>query len=359
MKFAVGYPVRPDWCEPLPELIADYHPHVAEVYVAWPGDPSGRPEPDNDAKGLREQREQVSDDLAALREMGVAIDLLFNAACYGGEAASRALETHVCSVMEQAGPIDVVTTTSPAVAFVVGRHFPEVDVRASVNMRLGTVTAMEQLAELFDSFYIQRDMQRNTEHVRRLRSWADANGKRLSMLANSGCLRWCAFQSFHDNAIAHADELGQSEPLDGFEPLACHRILGQQRRWEALLQATWIRPEDLHHYAPLVDTFKLATRTHDSPRLVLDAYANRRYHGNLLDLLEPGYGRMMAPHIIDNDQFPNDWFDRTRQCGGQCEDCDYCRETLARALLVVQENRPTGVACRAVGEVSDPRRIEG
>jgi hypothetical protein len=100
-----------------------------------------------------------------------------------------------------------------------------------------------------------------------------------------------------------------------------------------LLQATWIRPEDLHHYKGLADVVKLATRTHDSPRLVLDAYVRGRFHGNLLDLLEPGYGPLFAPKAIDNDRFPDDWFAQTSQCGGCCETCDFCKQTLARVAV--------------------------
>jgi collagenase-like PrtC family protease len=329
VQFAVGYPVRPDWHEPFPSLIEDYHEHVAEVYVAWPGDASGRPEPDNDDQGLIELREQVLEDLATIHARGVKIDLLFNAACYGGLACCTELETHVCSVMQRIACVDIVTTTSPAIAFVLARHWPDVEVRASVNMRIGTAAAMEQVADLFNSFYIQRDVQRDIEHVRRLSEWAATHGKSLCLLANSGCLRHCALQSFHDNAIAHAPEVAVERPIDGFEPLACRRVLRQQHNWAAVLQATWIRPEDLHHYDDLVDLVKLATRTHDSPRLVLDAYVNARHHGNLLDLLEPGYGPLLAPDRIDNDRFPPDWFSRISECNGDCPSCNYCHEALA------------------------------
>ena len=81
------------------------------------------------------------------------------------------------------------------------------DVRASVNMRLGTVRAMEYVSHLFDSFYIQREYNRDLDRIDELREWAGRNGKRLYMLANSGCLLWCAVQTFHDNMVAHEAEV--------------------------------------------------------------------------------------------------------------------------------------------------------
>ncbi len=77
---------------------------------------------------------------------------------------------------------------------------------------------------------------------------------------------------------------------------------------------------------------KLATRMHSRPRLVLHAYANARHHGNLLDLLEPAFSTLLAPHWIDNDAFPQDWFQRTSTCHAACHRCTYCADTLTHVL---------------------------
>lgn len=90
--------------------------------------------------------------------MGIKLDLLFNANCYGRYSLSQYLENLVCSVIEHISEIglDVVTTTSPMIARIVKENFSDIDVRASVNMRIGTVKGMEYLADLFDSFHIQQ-----------------------------------------------------------------------------------------------------------------------------------------------------------------------------------------------------------
>ena len=304
MKFALGYPVVPRGAEPFCELVRDYRESVAEIYFAWPGDASGR----TASRGGRKEIKALLADLADCRAMGLKLDLLLNAACYGHEAMSVALGNRVARTLdaigETLGPVDVVTTTSPAIARAVRAVAPGTDVRASVNMRIGEPEAMSYLADLFDSFYVQRDYNRDLGRLSRLRGWADKAGKRLCMLANSGCLRLCPGQSFHDNLVAHAGDAARQPTLDDFEPLVCRRVLRDQDRLEALLQATWVRPEDLHRIEPFFDVVKLATRTHDRPRLVLDAYARGKYHGNLLDLLEPGYGPLLAPTIFDNGRLP-------------------------------------------------------
>ena len=57
-----------------------------------------------------------------------------------------------------------------------------------------------------------------------------------------------------------------------------------------LVRANWIRPEDLHHYESMGYTsFKIVERNTPTPELLrrVHAYANRRYDGNLLDLVLP------------------------------------------------------------------------
>ena len=333
MKFAVGYQLPAPDEEPFSEIVREWHDHVAEVYFAAPGAPSGRSPLPDDA----DSRRRFYDDLSALREMGVGLDLLLNANCYGGPAMSRSLEGDIADELarlcELAGGVEVVTTTSPAIAEMVRRAAPNVEIRASVNMRLGTIDAMEHLAALFDGYYVQRDFNRDLPHLRRLRTWADRAGKRLYMLANSGCLAFCAGQTFHDNLVAHEREVAVADNIDGFMPYTCWRLLADRANWPLILRGTWVRPEDLHHYEGLFETVKLATRMHDRPWVVLRAYAEGRWAGNLLDLLEPGYARALAPFVIDNTRFPPDWFERTISCGRRCESCDYCREVLDRVLV--------------------------
>ena len=97
---------------------------------------------------------------------------------------------------------EIVTTASPFIARTFKKAFPEIEVRASVNMRLTTLQAFKYLAPLFDSYYLGRDVQRNLETVKRFSGWCRANGKKLCILANSGCLRNCPWQTYHDNLIA-------------------------------------------------------------------------------------------------------------------------------------------------------------
>jgi collagenase-like PrtC family protease len=337
MKLAVGYPVLGDEDRPFPEIVDQYRDDIAEVYFASAGEPSGRspfgmggdgPDP--------EAQERLEHDLRAIRALGIRLDLLLNANCYGPAAASPGLAHHVASLVEglctRIG-LDVVTTASPFIAGTIRERFPSLALRASVNMRIGTTQGMSYLTELFDSFYVQRDHNRDLRRIAELREWAGRNAKELCILVNSGCLSFCSGQTFHDNLVAHESEI-ESAP-DARDTLLCRRFLAHRRNWAALLQATWVRPEDLHYYERLSSLAKLATRMHSRPDRVIAAYASQRLSGNLLDLLEPGYGSLLGGSIIDNALFPADWHQRVTSCAKQCDTCGYCAETLESVLTPV------------------------
>ena len=336
MKFAIGYQHTGEG-EPFSVIVDDYRDRIGEVYFPWVGQPSGRPMLGYGAEDTPEDvRLTLESELLAFRRMGVKLDLLLNANCYGARAVSVGLADEVASIIEHLGERgcapDIVTAASPMIAHTVKTRFPGIEVRASVNMRIGTTQAMGYVADLFDSFYLQRDLQRDLGHVRKVRAWCDRHSKKLCLLANSGCLRFCPGQTFHDNLIAHSAEAEERENLPDWNPHVCWNLYRSPENFVEFLRSTWIRPEDLHLYEGLIDTAKLATRQHAHPRMVIGAYAEGGFRGNLLDLMEPGFSPAFAPHFIDNTAFPADWAERTGHCSRTCETCTYCRQTLDNVL---------------------------
>jgi len=337
IKFSIGYQLREEGEETFLSIVENYKDSIAEVYFPWIDIPSGRGSLIN-SNGYIDWSAQhlLVSELRAIKAMGIKLDLLLNGNCYGADSMSETLSNKILSVLEylesEGCTVDVVTTASPAIAYMVKSHFPSMEVRASVNMRIGTVKGMEYAKHLFDSFYICRDFNRDFERIKELKAWADANGKGLYILANSGCMRECSFQTFHDNLVAHNEDVMKNRNIKGFLPYACWNYLKQRKNWVSILQNTWIRPEDVHHYEPYISMMKLATRMHTLPRMVIDAYAKEEYRGNLLDLLEPGFGPALAPYVMDNDKFPEDWFDRTSSCNKKCEQCNYCNTVLKQVI---------------------------
>ena len=337
MRFAVGY--QPFLAgELFCEMLADYRDAVGEVYFSIPGAPSGRTEPER----TPELVEQLFYELAEIRKLGIALDLLLNGNCYGGGAVSEEFARDITGTLDKLGEAgqlpEIVTTTSPFVAHAVRKNFPGIELRASVNMRLDSTLALEYLSDLFDSFYLRRDRQRDLETLRKASEWCRARGKKLGILANSGCLRNCPYQTFHDNLVAHDAEVRKNANAPDFLPHLCWKRLRKRENWSDFLRASWIRPEDIGRYAPYVDVVKLATRRHASVRMVISAYTSGSFDGNMFNLTEPCFADLAAPYILDNRRLTFD--DLPGRCADDCRHCGKCDRVLKKALVRVGGEEP-------------------
>ncbi len=340
MKYSIGYRL-PDGVDSTAALCRDYHEHISNVYFSFASEQSGRL-PLCSSLDAEEVGGRQIEELKEIKAMGKTLTLLFNAACYGEGAVSGALAEHVLSLtarLKDEVDLDGITTTSPFIAETVKRHFGKaVSVMASVNMRVGTVKAMEQLAHAFDGFYAAKECNRDLKRLGELRAWCEKNGKRLSLLVNSGCLPYCAYQSFHDNLVAHEGLSGVRDIVWDGLPSPCHRFISSKSEEDALayfLGGTWVRPEDIGAYEPFFGEVKLATRMHARARSVIAAYARGSFCGNLLDLTEPSFSRDLRGTVLDGTLLPADFFEHVSTCDGRCERCGYCKRTASEAMLKI------------------------
>ena len=173
MKFSVGYQYPDEFYgERFPEILQDYSASVAEQYFA-PGNEPGARSPAADASGLDEGEawEILLEDLTETRKMGIKLNLLFNANCLGAGCISKKLQERVVKitgkVIDECG-LDTVTTASWFIAGILKKHFPQLEIRASVNMKLGTLEALNYASECFDGFCIQRDMNYHLDKLREI-----------------------------------------------------------------------------------------------------------------------------------------------------------------------------------------------
>lgn len=336
MKFSIGYQL-PDEYDSTAEIVQDYQEHISSVYFSAPGQSS--------ARSVVEQETQADmlEELRYIRDLGVSLTLLYNANCYGDEAVSSQFQEEILrtvgSMVDCVGITDI-TTTSPFVAKVVKKEFPEIKICASVNMWIGTEQAMRYLGDNFDGFYMQRELNRDFRRIKQLSDWCNRNGKQLRLLANSGCLYTCPFHTFHDNLVAHEKGASQRDNAMSDRPSPCwdmmHR-LGDEEAAAVFLQESWIRPQDIARYEPYFSEVKLATRMHSNPRRVVGAYVRGKFSGNMFDLTEPSYSRRFHRHVLDATQFPADWFERTSNCSRNCETCGYCRQAARQMLISKRE----------------------
>lgn len=336
IKFSVGYQMR-DEGDLFSDIVERYKERIEEVYFPWLNIPTGRgPIAYKSGYINWEAQKQLEYELQKIKGLGIKLNLLLNASCWGEDCLSISCANTVISIVdylqENIG-IDSVTSFSPFVSYIVKKNFPDIEVRASVNIRIGNVKNMEQVSDLFDSFMIQREYNRNIERIEEIKNWCEKNGKKLSILVNSGCIDFCSVQLFHDNVISHEVEIYTKANITEEIPGSCWTFYKDRKNWKYILTNSWIRPEDIHYYEKYFDVVKLATRINPDPERIIKAYYNEKYEGNLLDLFEPSHTKIFLPYIIDNSKFPPDWFEKTTSCKKKCENCSYCDEILKKVLI--------------------------
>ena len=285
MRFSVGYQPDAAWID----AIVARADRLDEVYFAYGSMPSGR--------GAVADLDRQLEDLGRIADAGIRLNILFNANCYGGRALAKAFFAEVGEAVERFaadGALAAVTTTSPLVAKFVKDNFPELKTRASVNMEVGTPEAMDYLSDVFDGYYLKRELNRDLGAVRAAKAWCDAHGKGLYLLANSGCLNFCPSRTFHDNLVAHESEIARAENGYVYRG-ACWQWLAKpanRARW--LAHTNWIAPEDVAAYEGLCTGMKLATRQNAHPVRILESYLTGSHVGAMQGLLEPDHSVLFA-----------------------------------------------------------------
>ncbi len=310
--------------------VSSYRGFVSEVFFPLPGMASGLRQADfaDDGNASRFFR-----DLSRLRAMDVNGVLLFDASCYGGDVVSepffRQVERGVRTVLDAIHLKAVVTMTPPLAEFL-KTSFPKLEIRASVNERIGLVNQMEYAGRCYDGFYLRSDVARDIRLVEKARQWCDAHGKSLHLVANNGCLYECPFLLEHLNTMWHQAEIATGGSAWSGRAMQCREVLSEEANRVQILQGGWIRPEDLGRMEGFFDTIALLSNDIPQALKVLEAYSEGRWDGDLLELLEPCHAGLAGMPALRSDLFPKDWFDKTSTCGHACGGCGYCADVLHR-----------------------------
>jgi len=348
-KFAVGHFLtdKPDDPASFAELARRLAPRLREVYFPWPGLSNARSKIYNKP----DDEERIVADLKYCREHGMKLDILANATCYGEQSFTEEQRLHIIGIIRHLDELglypEIVTTTSPYIAKIFKLNFPDIEIRASVNMRLRNTLALEYLAPLYDSYYICRDVQRDLPTFHKMAAWCRDHGKKLCMLANSGCVRNCPWQVFHETLLSHQFSKSFKEMADQNLELVCNHLFVTHHLYE-FLRCSWIRPEDIHVFEPELETIKLSTREAKYPLEIAEAYVNGSYDGNLLRLMDPYHAYSFRPNRVDNKSFPADWVTSgiAAKCADNCVHCGKCKEILERVTKydVNHQARPDSFA---------------
>jgi collagenase-like PrtC family protease len=360
------------------DLIPKLQPYpVVEVYGKFPSDFAGGGRPTY--MGTPLTRKDLGRYVAVLESHGIRFNYLLNASCMGNREWTRSWQKKLMAFLDSLGELGVtsLTVSTPYLLQVVKKRFPDFRVKVGIYAQVDTPRRARFWEDLgADAINLESpSINRNIPTLAAIRKAVRCD---LQLIANHVCMPDCAMQPYHQNGFAHSSD-GSGNLFIDYCFMRCtrHRLTDPS----LFIKAQWIRPEDIAFYEELgYRTFKIIERGIPSEELLrrVKAYAERRYDGNLADLIlsygfkkPPKVGRFWAlrgflkplqvnplrlrklyeltrrqgmlfaqekrPIHIDGSQIPADFIEgfRSRDCSVlDCRECEYCERIAQRAVAI-------------------------
>lgn len=228
---------------------------------------------------------------------GLKFNYLINALCLSNKEFQKPQHRRILALLDMVSDLgmDGVTVASPYLCALVKKQYPHLFVSVSIYVKARTLNEVKYWHNLgADEVTLYHSVNRDFSALEGLLSFAKDNGPMLRLIGNNSCLHDCPFHSNHAVAHSHASRKGDSSKsfhID-YQILQCSRL--KVRYPAKIISSEWIRPEDVHYYDELcakVGTDKLSLKLTERGRTtkwllrVANAYADRSYDGNLLDIL--------------------------------------------------------------------------
>ncbi len=222
-------------------------------------------------------------------QQNIGFNYLLNASTMANMEFTKEGQREMEALLEWLNDIGVDSVTVANVYFLrlVKRRYPRIKVRVSSHRYTDNARKVRFWVDNGADYIVVSEVNIHRE-FKVLETMKKAAGDvELQLIVNNWCRQDCAIAGNHAVGLSAASQRGgKGFPLD-----YCSVVCNQLRLNEPVnyLRANWIRPEDLHLYEDLgFHNFKIVERNTPTQILLdrVEAYHNRRYDGNLLDLVQ-------------------------------------------------------------------------
>lgn len=182
---------------------------------------------------------------------------------------------------------DSVTVTIPYLLQWIKKNYPHFELHVSSLAGIDCIQRAKYWQDLGADVITlaSHKVNRNFTLLRQIRKNVNCQ---LQLILNNLCFLDCPTYNFHQGLASHASQL--CHPLGGFSIdyyfLSCrYRMFLNPAE---IIKSNWIRPEDMHYYEEIgIDRMKIVGRSDSTETILLrvNAYSNRHYNSNLMDLL--------------------------------------------------------------------------
>lgn len=235
-------------------------------------------------------RKELAQYVRLAHQHGVEFNYLLNASTMDNREFTREGQRQIDELLawlDEIG-VDAVTVATIYLLRLVKRRHPRLRVRVSSHRFTDNARKVRFWAEEgADTVVVSEvNIHRELKVLEAMQQAADGKVA-LSLIVNNWCRQDCAIAGNHAVTLSSASQRkSKGYPLD-YCSVRCNNIrLNEPVNY---VRANWIRPEDLEVYEALgYHDFKIVERNTPTPILLtrVKAYAERRYDGNLLDLVQ-------------------------------------------------------------------------
>lgn len=336
---------------------------IYEVYGKLNIDLIGGGRPTNYLKKIN--KELFERHVKKVRESGINFNYLLNSSCIENLNQDKKWIESTKEFLDYLKNVGVnnLTISNPYLLELVKKYYKDdFIVRISSFACIDTYQKAKYWEEL-GADILCLDFCKVNRNFKMLKYMVDNLKCKIELLCTNSCLKDCPMIHTHVNDLAHASKYNNN--VNKYEDWGLNFCQSYQlNHSEEYIKSPWIRPEDISYYEEIgIEHFKITERDFSTSALVkrVEAYVNRRYDGNLLDLIQGsgldenenininkksnfnsrnevleeikrvrgiGVKREMPRHIfIDNNKIDNRFieFFKKDKCSGMCEKCGYCK----------------------------------
>lgn len=234
-------------------------------------------------------KKQVEKYIEKTHSLGIKFTYLLNASCLNNMEYDRDIHRKMIKHLKWINDIDVdyITVSIPYLIEIIKNQFPKLKIIVSTISQVSSVQRLKFFEALgADSITVDFMINRDFNLLKKIREATNCN---IQLILNDICLYQCPFRNYHFNVAGHASQT--LHPLKGFYLEYClvRCAILRFSNLAEILKTRWIRPEDIKEYENIgIDYFKIAGRGHSTKWIlnVVNAYATRKYNGNLIDLID-------------------------------------------------------------------------
>lgn len=363
--------VATNFDDELIDKLKDYP--VYEVYGKLQQDYVGGGRPSNTLKNI--DKTMLERHVKKVRENNIKFNYLLNGACLANKEQNEEWQQNVRKFLDYLKEIGVnaLTVTNPFLLQIIKKYYDCFTVRISTFACIDSFEKAKFWEEM-GADYVCVDFVKINRDFKILKYMVDNLKKaKIELLMTNSCLKNCPYIHTHTAALSHASN-SMNKDKEHYTDWCLYKCQEYElKNLEEYIKSPWIRPEDIKEYENIgIEHFKITERDFPTDEIIkrVKAYSERKYNGNLLDLIQ-GHGwtnskgeltindnkveniskneivekirtvrglgceRRYPRHIyIDNqklDGFIN--FFKNNHCTGNCLNCNYCGKIAKNVII--------------------------